>query len=149
MTKLNLGSGIYTIRGFDNLDPIYDGWHFEHGLTFYDDESIEGITIAHALMYVPLDEWADVFAEFYRVLEPGGVIRITEDSTADPASERYGGYPGAVTLTSPARVLDSLTVAGFATARSVEPDETLFKDASLIQKLHGPPPKVFHVEGVK
>ena len=31
----------------------------------------------------------------------------------------------------------------------MKPDETKYKDKSLIQQLHGVPPRVFHIEGIK
>lgn len=145
--RLNLGSGIYVIDGFDNLDKE-TGWRFEDGLTQYRDGSVEGVTIAHALMFVELKDWPAVFAEFARVLQPGGVIRISEDNTTDRESERYGGYDGAVTLTDAKLVMNYLTLAGLE-AHEMGADETLFTDRSLIQKLHGGVPKVFFVEGVK
>lgn len=147
MTRLNLGSGVYVIPGFDNLD-LTTGWRFEDGLGQYPDGSVEAVTIAHALMYVALPDWPAIFKEMARVIEPGGILRVTEDSTADPASERYGGHPEAVTLTSPNMLIEHMAAAGL-TARVVTPDETMFRDESLIQRLHGPPPKVTHVEGVK
>ncbi len=92
--KLNLGSGAHPLEGFVNLDK-QNGWTFEQGL-WYSDRSVEAITISHALMYVPLAEWPRVFTELARVLVPGGIVRITEDATNDPESERYGGFHDAV-----------------------------------------------------
>ncbi len=145
--KLNLGAGAHPLDGFDNLDK-QTGWTFESGLGQYSDESVDGITISHALMYVPLELWPAVFSEFARVLEPGGVIRITEDATDDPRSERYGGFEGAVTLTSYVRVRSHLLRAGISPFM-VRPNATLFRDDSLIQNWHGAPPKIFVVEGLK
>lgn len=144
--KLNLGSGARPLDGFDNLD-LENGWRFQDGLP-YPDGSVEGVTISHALMYVPLDEWPPVFTEIARVLAPGGVVRVTEDATDDPSSSRNGGFPGAVTLTSSWLVLQHLTAAGLHAAQ-VRSDQTFFEDRSLVQQHHGRSPKVFHVEGVK
>jgi len=148
VSRLNLGSGIYVIEGFHNRDPDLDGWRFEHGLPEYEDGSVEAITVSHALMYVALADWPAVFQEFARVLEPGGVVRITEDATDDRASERFGGWPGYVTLTSSDLVADHIERAGLR-AYVCSERETMFADRTLIQRLHGPAPKVFHVEGVK
>lgn len=145
--KLNLGSGAHPLEGFVNLD-LADGWRFEDGLGDYPDGSVEAITISHALMYVPLSWWPFVFGEFARVLELGGVLRVTEDATDDRSSERYGGFPDAVTLTSAQLVVLQMGVAGFQAVRVAE-DESQFVDDSLIQRWHGSPPKVFHAEGVK
>lgn len=147
MTKLNLGAGPHQIEGFDNLDAN-TGWRFELGLGDYSDESVEGITISHALMYVPKLNWEYVFKEFARVLEPGGIIRITEDNTEDPDSERFGGWHDAVTLTGPKMMAAQLRKAKLI-VQKVNADTTFFSDRSLMQAHHGSEPKVFFVEGRK
>lgn len=145
--KLNLGSGHeHLLADFENLDKE-TGWLFEDGLD-YPDGSVEAITVSHALYRVALADWPFVFGEFARVLEPGGVVRLTEDSATDPRSSRYGGFHDAVTLTSPGLVLSYMTSAGLD-ARRVNENETFFKDTSLIQNWHGPAPKCFWCEGVK
>jgi SAM-dependent methyltransferase len=143
--RLNLGAGPHHLPDFDNLDQP---WRFEDGLGDYPDATVEGITISHALMYLPLDTWPAAFAEFARVLQPGGIIRITEDSTDDPASERYGGWHDAITLTTPELVRKHLKAAGLRT-RTQTADTSGFKDLSLCQALHGAEPKVFFLEGRK
>lgn len=146
--KLNLAAGAHPLDGFENLDPTYDPpWMFEDGLP-YPDGSIEAITESHGLMFVDLEKWGFVFAEFARVLEPGGVVRVTEDSTLDRRSERYGGFHDAVTLTSPELVTSYLLGAGLE-AQTVADGYTLFEDMSLCQAWHGRAPKVFFVEGIK
>ncbi len=147
MLKLNLGCGDRPLDGFVNLDAK-DGWRFEDGLGQYDDASVDAITVSHALMYVPADRWEFVFGEFARVLKVGGIIRITEDDTANPESERFGGYPDAATLTAPIPVLEQLGTAGL-TSVVVLPEVSFYQDDSLIQNGHGHPPKVFHVEGIR
>lgn len=127
-----------------NLTP--PDWRFQDGLGDYEDGSVAGISVSHALMFLPLEDWPAAFAEFARVLEPGGVLRVTEDSTADPASERYGGFPGAVTLTSRALVGKHMQQAGLHVSRA---KGTKFHDDSLVQEWHGTEPKVFHIEGIK
>lgn len=145
--KLNLGAGAHSLDGFVNLD-LTDGWRFQDGLLDYPDGSVQGISVSHALMYVPLAAWPLVFSEFARVLEPAGVVRITEDATDDRASSRFGGFDDAITLTSRALVRGYLEIAGFE-VHDVAPDFSHFRDGSLIQRWHGEPPKVFHVEGIK
>ena len=143
--KLNLACGANPLPGFVNLG---DPWRFQDGLDF-DDASAEAITISHALMYLPIGDWPAAFAEFYRVLEPGGVIRITEDHCTHPQSERYGGHEDAITLTSPRIVKIHLRDAWFTEVNDMPPPFTLYLDLSLIQQHHGAHPKVFHVEGRK
>lgn len=149
--RLNLGSGVYTIDGWENLDaaghPGTTLWRWEDGLP-YEDATVEAITVAHSLMYVPDSLWPRVFFDMARVLRPGGVLRITEDSAEDPESERFGGHHDAVSMTSPGKVIDAMRAAGLR-AQTVEPRETHFRDPAICQVLHGLPPKVFFVEGVK
>ena len=142
--KLNLGCGDKKLEGFDNLDLP---WRYETGLR-YKDDSVDAITISHSLMYVRLSDYPYVFSEFYRVLKPEGVIRITEDDTMNERSERVGGYPGANSLTYPEMMLDLLEHAGFK-AFGCLPTWSSYKDDSLMQNFHGTPPKVFFVEGIK
>lgn len=146
MTKLNLGCGDNRLDGFVNLDAK-DGWRFEDGLTYLAG-TVEAITISHALMYLRRRHWPKLFKELSRVLESGGVLRVTEDATDDPHSERFGGHEDAVTLTTESNVREQMRKAGLA-AQTVGADETAFRDNTLIQQFHGPSPKVFHVEGVK
>ncbi len=144
--KLNLGAGPHPLDGFVNLDP-QAGWRFEDGFS-YEDGSVEAITESHAAMYLPLDRWPVFLTEAFRVLEPRGIIRITEDNTEDPESERLGGWPDAVTLTGPVMAREHLKAAGFR-VRKHAADTTGFRDRSLCQAWHGQPPKVFFCEGKK
>lgn len=154
--RLNLGCGTpgtrswHPMPGLVNLDKSF-GWTFEEGLGEFVDRSVAGITVSHALMYVPEERWPFVFAEFARVLAPGGVIRITEDETADPQSSRVGGWQGsqpAVTLTTAPLVRHHLERAGL-TAFDVTRASSRFPDRSLCQAQHGDPPDVFFIEGVR
>lgn len=147
MLRLNLGAGAHQLDGFVNLTP--PAWRFQEGLGRYEDGSVDGITISHALMYLPLADWPALFTEIARVLKPGGVVRVTEDATDDRASERFGGWHDAVTLTSAKLVAKHLRAAGLRVPRLKDPLDTRFADGSLVQQWHGSPPKVFHVEGVK
>lgn len=143
--KLNLGCGPHELAGFANLD--LPDWRFEDGL-HYHDGSVSGISISHALMYVQASEWPAVFAELARVLESGGIVRVAEDDTEDPESERHGGWHDAVTLTGPKIVRKHLRAAGLV-VKTHSADSTGFVDGSLCQAWHGAPPKVFFLEGRK
>lgn len=155
-TRLNLGCGTPNTRswhpmpGFVNMDRSL-GWRFEDGLGDFVDGSVAGITISHALMYVELAAWPGVFAEFARVLQPGGVLRITEDDASNPASSRFGGWRGsqpAVTNTDAALVHRFMQMAGF-TVHDVTADATRYGDRSLLQAQHGEAPDVFFIEGIR
>lgn len=143
--KLNLGCGDYILPGFINLDKL-TGWSYESGLP-YENESVEAITISHSLMMVEDEYWPTIFDEIHRVLQPGGIVRITEDSTGDKRSKRYGGYRTAKSLTTPEKV--SSYLGSRFDVFNVVFDETKYKDSSLIQSNHGKPPKVFFIEGRK
>lgn len=152
--RLNLGCGTphtrswHPIAGMVNLDRSL-GWSFEDGLGDFLDGSVAGITVSHALMYVHLDAWPKVFAEFARVLQPGGILRITEDDTTTPGSSRIGGWQGsqpAVTLTDAKMARHFLETAGF-TVHDVSAESTKYADHSLIQAQHGPAPDCFWIEG--
>lgn len=148
MKLLHLGCSDDIREGFDNLDAK-TGWRFEDGLP-YENESVDGITISHALMYVAPPDLPYVMSEFYRVLKPSGVVRITEDDIETPASARHNDpYPGARLLTGPSMMRHSLQDAGllgiYCTAT-----ETCFSDNSLlIAHREKTPWYVFYIEGLK
>lgn len=154
--RLNLGCGTpdtrswHPIPGMVNLDRSL-GWKFEDGLGDFMDGSVAGITVSHALMYVDPRRWDAVFEEFARVLRPGGVLRVTEDDTSNPASSRLGGWHGsepAIALTDAAMVRRHMERVGF-TVHDVTAETTVFEDGSLRQAQHGAVPDVFFVEGVR
>lgn len=152
--RLNLGCGTegtrswHPVPGMVNLDKSM-GWRFEDGLGDFVAGSVAGITVSHALMYVRLTDWPAVFSEFARVLADGGIIRITEDNTADVSSRTFRrGWHDAVTLTNPGMVKAHLAAAGLK-AYDALPTESKFSDRSLIQQQHGDPPHVFFVEGAR
>lgn len=149
--RLNLGCGPNPIMGFINLDrsPAWGSWFFEEGLPFIADDSIAGVTVSHALMYVSPLEILGVLGEIKRVLVPVvGILRITEDDTEHPDSPRAGGFPGAALMTGPRMMRELLETVDFA-VYDVGPGDSWFADQSLCQSLHGEPPKVFFIEGVK
>lgn len=144
--KLNLGSGRYPLDGFENLNE--PEWKAENGLP-YSDGTVEAITVSHMLMYLDDLALAVLLDDCYRVLEPLGVLRITEDETLDPNSRRKGGQPNAVRQTSWTEMPGRLHAAGFTTVYHVLASTTYWKDDSLIQQFHGGTPDVFHMEAIK
>lgn len=149
--KLNLGAGKGVsppyMPGFENLDRCM-GWTFESGLP-YPDNSVEGVTISHALVCLSESQWDPSLAEIYRVLVLGGVVRITEDDHENNSRRCYVPWPANMTLTGPKMMRERLQRAGF-TVHDVGREETHFKDRSLIQAYRtADPPYYFFMEGVK
>lgn len=164
MIILNLGCGHpgedMPAKGFVNLDknPKYgdhSGWKAEDGLKRWADGTVDAVTISHLMMYVPLHTWNLFFDEVYRVLKPGGIVRITEDIIDRNTSRHWAGHKplhqswnGRITDCSPARMIYFLGISNIW-ANEVEGNETRFIDANICQNRHGGPPHVFFVEGVK
>ena len=80
--KVQLGCGQkHYIPGWVNVDANFltakiDLWaNLEHGLPFRDD-SVEKIYSFHVIEHLPDSELAPHFEEMYRVLVPGGAIRV-------------------------------------------------------------------------
>jgi predicted SAM-dependent methyltransferase len=78
--RINVGAGIKTVPGFINLD--YDWhpgleicWDVTKGL-FFADNSASAIFSEHCLEHITRDECRRVLKELFRILEPGGVVRI-------------------------------------------------------------------------
>lgn len=147
--KLHLGCDDDIREGFENLDPKINGWTFESGLP-YADASVDAITISHALMYVNPQDWLNVCAEFFRVLQQDGVVRITEDDTESATSPRsWNPWKGAKTLTGPGMASLYLRKAGFRVS-ICGPYDTRYKDTSiLIHHRIAIPNYVFYIEGIK
>lgn len=148
--KLNLGSKHRKLEGFDNLDKIF-GWLFQNGLPQYQDGSVDGITISHALMFLTPAELTKFMKEMWRVLKIDGVVRITEDDTENPLSDFYqtGNIKSNPScLTGPNMMRGVLEETGFK-VYDVDRTTTHFSDNSLMQAYRGGAPNVFFIEGVK
>ena len=77
--KLHLGSGSQPKDGWLNVDlagdPIDLAWNLAQGLPFR-DSSIDAIFHEHLLEHIPLQAGVSVMDESFRVLKPGGILRI-------------------------------------------------------------------------
>jgi predicted SAM-dependent methyltransferase len=78
--KLHLGCWHRHIPGFTHID-LFDLPHIDHvasidSLPFINDQSIDLIYCSHALEYFDRQESIDVLSEWYRILLPGGILRI-------------------------------------------------------------------------
>lgn len=78
--KLHLGCGPKHIPGFYHVDildyPNVDRQAPVTDLSFIEDNQVELIYAAHLLEHFSRAEFFAVLAEWFRVLEPGGVLRL-------------------------------------------------------------------------
>jgi predicted SAM-dependent methyltransferase len=79
--KLHLGCGKRHIPGFIHIDAI-DYPHVDHvssidALSFISDDSVDLIYTCHVLEHFKRKDVIRVLKEWYRILRPGGVVRIS------------------------------------------------------------------------
>ena len=78
--KLHLGCGSKFIQDYVHIDVVpYD--HIDHvatvdNLTFIETNSVDVIYTCHVLEHFKRKQTEQVLAEWYRVLKPGGVLRL-------------------------------------------------------------------------
>ena len=94
--KLHLGCGKRYIPGYVHIDAV-DYPHIDHvasidNLSFISDLSIEVIYNCHVLEHFKRKEVERVLHEWFRVLKPGGVLRISVPDFAKLSEvyQRYG-----------------------------------------------------------
>lgn len=79
-TYINLGSGIHTSKEFINIDTLPFPWvHYVNEvqcLQMMADNTADLIYASHLAEHIPRNEVIDALQEWYRVLKPGGVLRI-------------------------------------------------------------------------
>jgi predicted SAM-dependent methyltransferase len=79
-TQLHLGCGKRFIPGFIHIDLDYhdhiDYRHKISSLPMFRDNSVDLIYCCHAFEYFDREEAKAVLAEWYRVLKPGGILRL-------------------------------------------------------------------------
>ncbi len=77
---LNLGSGTVTHPAFVNVD-LHVGWHIHYrrgvdDLRPFRDASVDLVYVSHCLEHIPHGRVNAVLAEWFRVLKPGGILRV-------------------------------------------------------------------------
>jgi len=82
--KLHLGCGDKYIDGFVHIDlQEFDHIDYQESITdlhFIDDNSVELIYACHVLEHIGRNDYEDVLREWYRVLKPNGILRVSVPS---------------------------------------------------------------------
>jgi len=87
MVKLNLGSFIDVIAGWENIDILplrqhippevkFRQWDLRRGIP-YPDNSVDLIRMSHLIEHLSLGEAKNLLREVYRILKPDGLARIS------------------------------------------------------------------------
>jgi len=91
--RLHLGSGGEPKAGWVNVDfvgdPVELAWNLAHGIPFA-DASVEAIFHEHLLEHISLTDGARFMDEAFRVLQPGGILRIGVPDAGELVTS-YGG----------------------------------------------------------
>lgn len=158
---LNLGCGApgleswHPLPGCLNLDRrLSNGaaWRFEDGLPQFDTNTVDGITISHALSCLEEVYWPPFLRDCRRVLKVGAVLRITDGNTEHPQSVNYRrlwrGTDNACTYTGPVMAWMYLEKAGLR-PYTVTARRTRSRFPVLKQSFHAGKPHCFWIEGVK
>ena len=69
-------------------------WDWGHELQPWSTASVDAITVSHSLEYATQSKWPSLFADMFRVLVPGGVLRITETEYEQYRYRRGGNSAG-------------------------------------------------------
>ncbi len=82
--KLHLGCGRKYIEGFTHVD-LQDFDHIDYrtsvdNLNFAADNSVTLIYVAHVLEHFGRNEYKNVLQEWFRVLKPNGILRLSVPS---------------------------------------------------------------------
>lgn len=78
--KLHIGCGAKYIEGFEHIDASPQD-HLTHcvdvtSLPMYEDNSVDLIYACHILEHFGRHEFAEVLDEWFRVIKPGGILRL-------------------------------------------------------------------------
>jgi SAM-dependent methyltransferase len=165
MIKLNLGCGNYPKPGWLNCDKrgSYQRWEYapfadeivELDLVkvpySFADCSVDLITISHCLNQIEENYLPGIMRELYRILKPGGTVRITDDDVESPTSSVFKlPHCHALWYTGPKKMCQFMQEAKFRT-HVLDKTATLADDKSILVSNHPglPDSALFFVEGIK
>lgn len=165
MIRLNLGCGRYPKPGWINCDKhgLYQRWEYtsfadqivEVDLTVFPykfkDSTVDLITISHSLNQIDIEYIPKIIREIYRILKPGGIVRITDDDVESPSSPICGEpHFHAKWQTGPKILSKYMQDAGFRSHVLTKTTTNSF-DKSILVANHPelPDTAVFFVEGIK
>ena len=96
-------------------------------------DTIDAVTAYHAVFHVPRDQQRGVFAEFARVLRPGGVVLMTLPGGRFETVRR-GWMGGEMFFSSPGRAttLEWLRAAGFEGVQTATADDPLGSSTEMV-----------------
>lgn len=132
--KLHLGCGKRYIPGFVHVDlddfPHIDYQHDARSLPMFEDNTAALVYACHVIEYFDRIEVLDVLREWYRMLKPGGVLRLAVPDFAAMVEvyRKYGDLslihgplygPMVIHTDSGERTIYHRTVYDFETLRSV------------------------------
>ena len=132
--KLHLGCGGHVWDGWINLDPRHEidprivDWDFTRQIPVSDCKA-DVVFTSHVFNYVAEDKYDEALLDIWRVLRPGGVLRMAEDRTDNGYVWRRPGQQARGTgiirsLPTKQKIYASLTRVGFEIHDAV-PGETL------------------------
>lgn len=128
--KLHLGSGGEPKDGWINIDfvgdPVEVAWDLAYGVPF-DDATVDAVFHEHLLEHIPLEAGLGLMDECFRVLKPGGILRVGVPN-AGALLRSYGGdgahldeiHPG-----RPSRMIAVQELFYWHRHRAMYDDETL------------------------
>jgi len=132
--KLNLGCGETLLDGWTGLDPrnylderIIE-WDFSRHIPFA-EWTADAVMTSHVFNYIAEEDYATALLDIWRVLRPGGVLRMAEDCTDSGYVWRDIGQPARGTgeiksLPTKTKIVAALKRVGFEVHEG-ELDETL------------------------
>lgn len=106
-----------------------------------DDASFDAVVCFYAIFHVPRDQHPEVFANFFRLLKPDGLILVCVANTPEEHEGEESFFAQSIFFSSPA-VADSVAMiaeAGFELIWQKEVEDPLDKDSSQLFILAGKP----------